>query len=242
MKRAEPVDALHREVEGPRRSALLQDRSRQTRRRLVRAAIALWTERGFERGVEDTTVEEIARAAGVTKGTFYFHFAHKEDILLELGWGTAEALYAEALSGVRAGRDAEAIMAGMLRSLARRVESVPKKAIMRAVGEFYRGGRSDDQNPTHFGFARAFALALTHGQSQGLLPADVDTGEIAVMLEVLTMDALLAWVRSDAPLVELLTQRAQIVVAGAREVTVVVPSRRPCSVADDEPEPQAAAR
>jgi len=60
---------------GPRRSALLQERSRHTRRELVRAALALWNERGFERGVEETTVEEIARAAGVTKGTFYFHFA-----------------------------------------------------------------------------------------------------------------------------------------------------------------------
>src|SRR5205807_10188546 len=67
---------------GPRRSALLQERSRNTRRQLVRTALALWDERGFEKGVEDTTVEEIARAAGVTKGTFYFHFAHKEDILL----------------------------------------------------------------------------------------------------------------------------------------------------------------
>ncbi|MBO0732310.1 MAG: helix-turn-helix transcriptional regulator, partial [Acidimicrobiaceae bacterium] len=74
---------------GPRRTALAQDRSKQTRRRLVRAALQLWTERGFDRGVEETTVDEIVRAAGVTKGTFYFHFAHKEDILLELGWGTA---------------------------------------------------------------------------------------------------------------------------------------------------------
>src|SRR6185369_9527256 len=55
-----------------RRAALLQERSRHTRRELVRAALALWNERGFERGVEETTVEEIARAAGVTKGTFYF--------------------------------------------------------------------------------------------------------------------------------------------------------------------------
>nr|MDT0665246.1 helix-turn-helix domain-containing protein [Micromonospora sp. DSM 115978] len=68
----------------PRRSALLQTRSRDTRRRLIRAALELWNERGFENAFEETTAEEIARAAGVSKGTFYFHFAHKEDILLEM--------------------------------------------------------------------------------------------------------------------------------------------------------------
>ena len=72
-----------------RRSGLLQERSRQTRQRLVRAALELWTVRGFETGIEDTTVEEISQAAGVTKGTFYFHFARKEEILLEMGWDTA---------------------------------------------------------------------------------------------------------------------------------------------------------
>src|ERR1700729_4233306 len=85
---------------GPRRTALAQDRSKQTRRRLVRAAVDLWTERGFDHGEEDTTVEEIAKAAGVTKGTFYFHSAQKEDILQGLGWGTAEPIYEEAVRGV----------------------------------------------------------------------------------------------------------------------------------------------
>src|SRR5437764_6974529 len=57
---------------GPRRSGLVQERSRRTRQQLVNAAVRLWTERGFERGIDETTVEEIVQAAGVTKGTFYF--------------------------------------------------------------------------------------------------------------------------------------------------------------------------
>src|SRR3954470_24607597 len=77
--------------DGPRRSSLVQERSRRTRQELVNAAVKLWTERGFEHGVENTTVEEIARAAGVTKGTFYFHFAHKEDVLLEMSLTAGDA-------------------------------------------------------------------------------------------------------------------------------------------------------
>src|ERR1700756_5029125 len=144
---------------GPRRTALAQDRSKQTRRRLVRSAVGLWTERGFDHGVEETTVEEIAKAAGVTKGTFYFHFAHKEDILLELGWGTAEALYEEAIRGVAARRSGSALVQQLLLSLARRVEAVPPAAVVRAVGGFYAitdprpvPGRRD----IHHGMAVAF--------------------------------------------------------------------------------------
>ena len=42
--------------DGPRRSSLVQERSRRTRQELVNAAVRLWTERGFEHGVESTTV------------------------------------------------------------------------------------------------------------------------------------------------------------------------------------------
>src|SRR3954453_17814742 len=78
--------------DGPRRCSLVQERCRRPRQELVNAAVKLWTERGFESGVESTTVEEIARAAGVTKGTFYFHFAHKEDVLLEMSLTTGDAV------------------------------------------------------------------------------------------------------------------------------------------------------
>jgi AcrR family transcriptional regulator len=83
----------------------------------VRTAMRLWTERGFETGIEDTTVDEIVAAAGVTKGTFYFHFAHKEEILLELGYQTA----------------------------ATSVKAAPPAAVGRAMSEFMRPRRPGDE-------------------------------------------------------------------------------------------------
>ncbi|HLN15577.1 MAG TPA: helix-turn-helix domain-containing protein [Acidimicrobiales bacterium] len=203
--------------EGPRRSALLQDRSRRTRRALVRAALALWTERGFDRGVEETTVEEIASAAGVTKGTFYFHFAHKEDILLELGWGTAEALYEEAAEGVAEDRPADELLDDLLVSLARRVSAAPKVAVARSVAQFLRRERSDDDTH-HFGFRRAFRTTLELAREQGSLPPTADVKELSVMLEVLAMDALSAWAYGRRePLLETLRTRSAIVLAGAAQ-------------------------
>jgi tetracycline repressor-like protein len=85
---------------GPKRSLLAQGRSRDTRQAIIKAALELWAERGYGTGIDDTTAEEIAARAGVAKATFYFHFARKDDILLETGWLTARVFYEDALKAL----------------------------------------------------------------------------------------------------------------------------------------------
>ncbi len=200
---------------GPRRTALAQDRSKQTRRRLVRAAVQLWTERGFEQGIEETTVEEIVRAAGVTKGTFYFHFAHKEDILLELGWGTGDALYEEAIRGVAARRSGIALLHQLLGSLARRVEAVPPAAVSRTVASFYAGGSARPASGRR-GIDQGLAVAFEAARTQGELPADTDTEDLARALTALAMDALYRWGAGDRRrLRTVLRSRADLMLEGA---------------------------
>jgi AcrR family transcriptional regulator len=199
----------------PRRTALAQYRSKQTRRRLVRAAVRLWTERGFDTGVEETTVEEIAKVAGVTKGTFYFHFAHKEDILQELGWGTAEALYEEAVRGAAGRRSGVALVHQLLVSLARRVESVPPGAVLRAVAGFYATG-APRPVPGRRDLHHGLAVALQVARSDGELPGNVDTEELGRILAALAMDGLLRWAQGDPRrLRTVLRRRADVVLAGA---------------------------
>lgn len=57
-----------------------QQASLATRRKLVTAALEIFKEKGFGTVV----VEDITRAAGVAKGTFYSHFKRKEDIVIEI--------------------------------------------------------------------------------------------------------------------------------------------------------------
>ncbi|HZS38404.1 MAG TPA: TetR/AcrR family transcriptional regulator [Polyangia bacterium] len=57
-----------------------QLRADDTRARLFAAAAAAFTERGYN----ETTVDEIARRAGVAKGTFFVHFASKASVVIEL--------------------------------------------------------------------------------------------------------------------------------------------------------------
>jgi AcrR family transcriptional regulator len=206
---------------GPRRSGLVQERSRRTRQQLVDAAVELWTERGFEAGVEETTVEEIVQAAGVTKGTFYFHFAHKEDILLEVGWGTSEALFKDVTKALAQDRSVDDVLDGLLVLLARRISATPRAAVARTIAEFYR--RPDHGRGLageHFGFQRSFGIVFFHAQETGQLPALMDARSLGEMLSSLTMGAIHAWIGGrETDLASALRSRASLLLAGVREMS-----------------------
>ncbi|MBR4207333.1 MAG: TetR/AcrR family transcriptional regulator [Lachnospiraceae bacterium] len=57
-----------------------QVRAAETRRKIVAAAKKLITEKGFE----SVAIEDIAREAGVSTGSFYTYFKKKEDVIEEL--------------------------------------------------------------------------------------------------------------------------------------------------------------
>ena len=201
-----------------RRSALLQTRSRDTRRKLIRTALELWNERGFERAFEETTAEEIARAAGVSKGTFYFHFAHKEDILLEMPWATAEKMIEEADAAMRRGDATFDLVAQLMTSLARRVSHAPRAAVLRMTAHWTRLLNTGAAPGELRGFGAAFDDVVTYGRTRGELPDEVDAYEIAALLQAATMDALVGWAattQTAGALRKTLCRRADIILRGA---------------------------
>jgi AcrR family transcriptional regulator len=201
-----------------RRSGLHQERSRQTRQRLVRAALELWTERGFESGVEDTTVEEIVGRAGVTKGTFYFHFARKEEILLEMGWETAEIVNDEARRCVDAGRGLEDSLLRVIDALTGRIRAAPPAAVAKSIIEFRHVPSSGvPAGARRVGFYQGFELVFARAQEVGELPLGIEPSEIARILQALVMDSILDWTSTYSDLRAALRLRALILIAGLKE-------------------------
>jgi AcrR family transcriptional regulator len=178
----------------------------------------LWTERGFETGVEDTTVDEIVQAAGVTKGTFYFHFAHKEEILLELGYSTVAQLVEEAARCGAAGRDLSDSLRRVTNALVASVKSAPPGAVGRAMSEFMRLRRPADELPARQpSFSQALEILFTRAQEEGEVTDMVDPPEMAQIVEALYIDSLREW--SQGRLKHLnpaLQRRTAIVLAGLR--------------------------
>ena len=219
MPPAPPPDG---ELAAPRRSALSQTRSRETRRRLIRAALELWNEREFEDAFEETTSEEIARAAGVSKGTFYFHFAHKDDILLEMSWATGELMAEEAEAGMKRELGSFELADQLMMSLARRVARAPRAAVSRVAQHWARLGTGFREPIDPRAFRAAFATIVGYAVERGDLPDATDVSEVAALLEASTMSALAAWAGSEQASTELrrrLRRRTEIVLRGAASLT-----------------------
>lgn len=82
------------------------------RERLVVAAVDLFTEQGYD----ETTVAQIAERAGVTRSTFFRHFADKRE-LLAAGQETLSQLLVEGIAEAPAGASPlEAVGAGLERA------------------------------------------------------------------------------------------------------------------------------
>jgi AcrR family transcriptional regulator len=80
--------------DSPERSEGLRERKRrETRKRLAETGLRLFLERGYE----ETTLDAIAEAAGVSRRTFFHYFDHKEGILLTWQSGLGEAMQAAIL-------------------------------------------------------------------------------------------------------------------------------------------------
>ncbi len=71
----------------------VETKSQKTRKRIIGHA----TQLVHRQGLENTTIDDIVKSAGITKGSFYFHFASKE----ELGYAVIDSAAAYVLSGLR---------------------------------------------------------------------------------------------------------------------------------------------
>lgn len=130
----------------PSRPQLVNQRTAQTRLDIVRIATVLFREQGFD----DTTMTEIAEAAGVARRTLYRYFPTKEDIVFESPREWLEVFE----SAVATRRPSEPTRDLFLRALLAVMEHVESERD-RVVEEFAilqgsaalraRRGRSDDE-------------------------------------------------------------------------------------------------
>ena len=71
-----------------------ETKKQETRKAIMRAAMSLFSEKGFDK----TSIEELAKAAGIGKGTIYGYFQTKMDILHAFCEDELECLHQELTS------------------------------------------------------------------------------------------------------------------------------------------------
>jgi TetR/AcrR family transcriptional repressor of mexJK operon len=75
-----------------------QARSKQTKEKIIQAAVRLFEERGYEK----TTSNDIAAEAGVSVGSFYVYFTDKRQLLLTIFERVSDELYKNIFDSFRA--------------------------------------------------------------------------------------------------------------------------------------------
>jgi AcrR family transcriptional regulator len=165
-------------------------------------------------GVETTSVDEITAAAQVAKGTFYVHFEHKTDVLLERA-----ALLIQALVQTPAHGDAIAALRDLGDRMAAEMSAMPRPVMGRMAREIV-GGRDAwlrvlGNRPT----LNAIILPVVEqGQAAGTLRRDLSSRRLAQALTVLWLDAVVGWAErpQELDLTEDLSRATVLFLHGAR--------------------------
>jgi TetR/AcrR family transcriptional regulator, cholesterol catabolism regulator len=158
-----------------------------TRDQILAAAAALFAARGYDA----TTVDEITEAANVAKGTLYYHFQTKDELLVSLirdAMGQAGSRALEALDG---GASPLRVLHDFLAD--RAVWSEQNRHLMPMPMSLSLGpGQTGEAKEGEASFRRLTAQMLAAGQAAGEVRADLDPLELAQMLAMVYMQALIA--------------------------------------------------
>ncbi|MCO4745429.1 MAG: TetR/AcrR family transcriptional regulator [Proteobacteria bacterium] len=172
--------------------------SRDIQRAATREKVYLSALDVFRRdGVEAARIEDISSDAGVSRGTFYFHFATKDDVLLEL-LQRSEGQLVEELNALDEAADFEQVLRSVAVHIAGTWADEPE--LLAGVGmvsmRSASTGRITDAreaHPVRYALIPHIERAMERGEIINLLPAD-----ITVDFFLMNMFGMaLAWVSND---------------------------------------------
>jgi AcrR family transcriptional regulator len=181
----------------------------ETRARVFDAAVA---EIGRS-GLAGADVSAIARAAGVVRGTFYFHFPTKEHVLVELE--RAEEAKIVAALGTRTTSPDD--LTSMLTLLVRKVLAAERRlgaVIFRdMLGLHFSSTRPVEDALAEHPLAEFVIAAIAEAQGAGRVPRNADPGELGVIF----MTGLFALLATAGP-----ASRARTVLLDRYVMTIVL--------------------
>lgn len=185
---------------------------RRRRREILEAATRVFHEKGYE----STSIQDIAQAVGILKGSLYYYIASKEELLYEIIRGNHE----EALRNLGQSQSVEGnalvkIRAFMNLHLAYNAANLEKTAVFfhefRSLSREHRQAIVEERDA----YERSLRELITQGQTEGVICPDVDPKLIAIGILGM-MNWLYHWYRPGAErtVEEIAGSYADFVVAG----------------------------
>jgi AcrR family transcriptional regulator len=155
-----------------------RERGRQARHdRILEAASRLFADQGFGK----TSVDEIAAAAGVSKGLVYDHYDSKEELLGAVFWRLVAQWDEETLRG--ADFDENDIPASLGRILHSSIGAVRRNRFLQRILTQHLASLLPQERDNAAAFVRRYCeqleAVLAHGVRTGQLRGDLDTAHTA---------------------------------------------------------------
>jgi AcrR family transcriptional regulator len=143
--------------------------------RILLAAREVIGERGLDAGVD-----EIARRAGVGKGTLYRRFPSKDDLV----WAVVEATAAELVADAREARAQPDAEGGLERFIRRAVAlQMEHRAFFESASEWFAG--TDRSRELHAQLLAVIEPLVRRAQAQGAIRPDLEPGDVQILLHML---------------------------------------------------------
>lgn len=194
-------------------------RADDTRKRIFAAAAELFAVRGFH----ETTVDEIARRAGVAKGTFFVHFATKDAVVAEL---VRRQVRLAADARARGGDDPVESIRQVIMTLGEQAGSsrALSRAVLAATLENPKIGGDVIFGEIHKQLVDDVRVA----QDRGLLSASVEPRTIASALSAAYLGAAVVFMANvkSRPLTEVLAPLVDACLAGFAVAAGSKPKKR----------------
>lgn len=179
--------------------ARARDRQREaTREQIFDCAMTLFDARGYD----DVGIDEIVREAEVARGTFYFHFPRKDDLLIELIRKSDQHIL-DRMAAARRARTFRAVLRATTDAFAEvwrdRRALLPHAGAV-ALRRIAEAPAVRDQQPLRLELVKHVDAAVASGELTSRLPPQM----LADVFLLNVFAALMAWAATGAPALEII--------------------------------------
>ncbi|MBX9668444.1 MAG: TetR/AcrR family transcriptional regulator [Candidatus Obscuribacterales bacterium] len=192
-----------------------EEKREATRQDILASAGILFMKKGYE----NTSVDDISAAANVAKGTFYYHFKSKDEVLLGLSIGYLKRLNESVDEQLKIGTPPLDVLMTVLRTTARDTEIYRELsrhfflAMFSQMREQFDTQYKDDQIITLPSILTKIVIAA---QAKGEIEKHWDARELGIMIAGLSHHAQVTWIilEEERPLVDKVEDWVRVIVRG----------------------------
>ena len=169
----------------------IERKKEETRKRIISTAVDLFNKQGFEQ----TTVEQIAEAADVAKGTIFNHFPVKEAIVLAYVQKRLKEVRPEIVKRVETMPDTHARLTALFNLTNEWLENSFNEDVIKRYMTYMIQTLLDTakNQEARSGYGDILQSIISIGQEKGEIRRDIPAGTLAIYMDWQNALVMMAW-------------------------------------------------